>query len=793
MIRVKQKLDERTLKRLEYDKVLERLAGYCETSLGRERVFALRPSTVREEISRAQAETTEGRKLLRLEPLAETGGWSDIRRQVERARQGAALDPQDLLNVGQTLAACRLIKNFLSARRERYPLMGEMSASLGSFTALEKKIASAILPGPEISDRASSALAGIRRQLVRVRQQIKEQLEKIIRSPAYQKYLQEPLITMREERYVIPVKQEFRAQVRGIIHDQSASGATVFIEPMAVVEANNEIRRLQAAEKQEITKILSELSSQVAVVSEEIHASLDALGHLDFIMARARYSQALDAWEPRLVLQAACFNFRKARHPLLAGEVVPSDITLGRDFDILVVTGPNTGGKTVAIKTAGLLTLMAQSGLHIPAEDTTELGIFQQVFADIGDEQSIEQSLSTFSSHMNNIIYILKEASSETLVLLDELGAGTDPVEGAALAQAVLERLQNVGAKVIATTHYAELKGFAHGRDGVENACLEFDAITLRPIYRLLIGRPGMSQAFEIALRLGMDAGLVERAKNFLTREEVEIADLMNHLERNRQEMEKEREEVKCLLSQAQTARERYKIMEKDLLTERQAVMHGAFEEARQVVRQTRREAEEAIRQFRTRLAEESARAREKAIFDVRRKIQGISGRICEEIPQTEPENGEIPAGVAVGQEVYLPLFNQRGQVIAPVENGNVQVQVGVVKLTLPVKELRLAEKEPAAGGQVYADSMILNKAKEISPQVDLRGLRAEEALLEVEKYLDDAGLAGLSRVCLIHGKGTGVLRAAIRQHLKEDRRVKSFRLGEHGEGGAGVTVVELT
>jgi len=786
-------LDERTLKRLEYDKVLEHLAGYCETSLGRERVFALRPLTVREEISRAQAETTEGRKLLRLEPLAETGGWSDIRRQVDRARQGATLDPQDLLTVGQTLAACRVIKNFLSARRERYPLMGEMSASLGSFTALEKKIASAILPGPEISDHASSALTSIRRQLVRVRQQIKEQLEKIIHSPAYQKYLQEPLITMREERYVIPVKQEFRSQVRGVMHDQSASGATVFIEPMAVVEANNEIRRLQAAEKQEITKILSELSGQVAVVSEEIRASLDALGHLDFIMARARYSQALDAWEPRLVSQAACFNFRKARHPLLAGEVVPLDITLGRDFDILVVTGPNTGGKTVALKTAGLLTLMAQSGLHIPAEDTTELGAFQQVFADIGDEQSIEQSLSTFSSHMNNIIYILKEAGSETLVLLDELGAGTDPVEGAALAQAVLERLQNADAKVIATTHYAELKGFAHGRDGVENACLEFDAVTLRPTYRLLIGRPGLSQAFEIALRLGMEAGLVERAKNFLTKEEVEIADLVNHLERSRQEMEKERENVKYLLSQSQAARERYEKMEKDLLAERQAVVHKAFEEARQVVRQTRREAEEAIRQFRTLLAGEPARVREKAIFDIRRKIQGISGRIYEEIPQTEPEDSKIPVRVVVGQEVYLPLFNQRGQVIAPVENGNVQVQVGVVKLTLPVKELRLAEKEPATGGQVHADSMILNKAKEISPQLDLRGLRVEEALLEVEKYLDDAGLAGLSRVCLIHGKGTGVLRAAIRQHLKEDRRVKSFRLGEHGEGGVGVTVVELS
>jgi DNA mismatch repair protein MutS2 len=784
-------VNERVLKRLEYDKVLENLAGYCGTSLGRERVFALRPSVVPEEIIKAQAETTEGRKLLRLEPLAQTGGYSDVRQQVERASHGAVLEPADLLSVGYTLAACRQIKDFLTARLETYPLLGEIGAKLDYYNAIEKNIFTAILPGAEVSDSASGALAAIRRKLARTRGSVKEQLEKLTRSAAYQKYLQDPIVTIREDRYVIPVKLEYRSQVGGIVHDQSSSGATVFIEPMPVIEANNEIRRLQAEEKEEIIKILRGLSGQVGSAAESIRMSLDELGHLEFIMSKAGYSRDLYAEEPLLRQNPAFFSLKKARHPLLAGDVTPNDLFLGRAYNILVITGPNTGGKTVALKTAGLLVLMAQSGLHIPAGETTELGIFEQVFVDIGDEQSIEQNLSTFSSHLNNIIHILGTAGPSSLVLIDELGAGTDPTEGAALAQATLERLNDTGARVMVTTHFSELKTFAQGRPGVENASLEFDAVTLRPTYRLLIGKPGHSNAFEIALRLGMEQKVVDRAREFLTKEQIEMADLIKDLERSRQEIESEREETRRLLNEARETRLRYEKMERDLLSQRQSMIEKAREEAGRIVLKMQKEAEETIREFRERIAGESAREREIAISEVRRKIQSIKTGNSRQALKSQKQE-QSPEGFTAGQEVFVPMFNMRGRIAGTVEDGNVQVQVGAVKLFLPLNELRPVERETASAGQVHTGGTLIDKAGAISSQLDLRGKRAEEALLEVDKYLDDAGLAGLARIFLIHGKGTGALRIAVQQYLKADPRVKSFRPGEHGEGGLGVTVADL-
>jgi len=784
-------MNERVLKRLEYDKVLENLARYCGTSLGRERVFALSPSVVPEEIIKAQAETTEGRKLLRLEPLAQTEGYSDIRLQVERASHGAVLEPSDLLSIGHALAACRQIKNFLTARLETYPLLGKIGAALDYYNTIENNIFTAILPGAEVSDSASGALAAIRRKLSRTRGSVKEQLEKLTRSAAFQKYLQDPIVTIREDRYVVPVKLEYRSQVRGIVHDQSSSGATIFIEPMAVIEPNNEIRRLQVEEKEEIIKILRDLSGQVGAAADSIRLSLEGLGHLEFIMAKARYSRDLYAEEPLLGQNPAYFILKKARHPLLAGDVTPNDLVLGRSYNILVITGPNTGGKTVALKTAGLLILMAQSGLHIPAGETTELGIFKQAFVDIGDEQSIEQNLSTFSSHLNNIIHILGAAGPSSLVLIDELGSGTDPTEGAALAQATLEKLKDTGAKVMVTTHFSELKTFAQGRPGVENASLEFDAVTLRPTYKLLIGKPGHSNAFEIALRLGMDQKIVEKAKEFLTKEQLEIADLIKDLERSRQEIEGEREKAKQLLNEAQEARLRYEKMEGDLLSQRQAMIEKAREEAGRIVLKMQKEAEETIRAFREQMAGESARDKEIAILEVRRKIQAIRAGSSKQAPKLQNQE-QSPDRYTVGREVFVPMFNMRGRIAGMVEDGNVQVQVGAVKLFLPLNELRPAEKETASAGQVHTGGALIDKAGAISSQLDLRGKRAEEALLEVDKYLDDAGLAGLARISLIHGKGTGALRIAIQQYLKADPRVKSFRFGEHGEGGLGVTVAEL-
>ncbi|MGB9803139.1 endonuclease MutS2 [Desulfofundulus sp.] len=785
-------MDERTLKRLEYDKVLENLARYTISPLGREKVFSLRPVTDRQTVQTWLAQTTQARELLRLEPGADPGGsWHDIRQYLRRATRGAVLEPQELFEIGQTLGACRRIRKFFAERPGRYPLLEEIALNIGNFNELEKKINRTILPGGEIADDASPTLSSIRRRLQRAQQQVKEQLESIIRSPACQKYLQDPIVTIREGRYVVPVKQEYRAQVPGIVHDQSASGATLFIEPMAVVESNNEVRRLQVAEKQEIARILSELSGAVSVRGEELTRSLEALGQLDFIMARARYGEQLDAVEPRL-LPVPRLNLKRARHPLLSGHVVPVSIHLGYGFDTLVITGPNTGGKTVTLKTVGLLVLMTQSGLHIPAGEGSETGIFNEVFADIGDEQSIEQSLSTFSSHMTNIIQILNRVGPGSLVLLDELGAGTDPAEGSALARAILERLHEMGARTVATTHYTELKNFACTRERVENASVEFDAVTLKPTYRLLIGKPGSSNAFEIALRLGLAPDLVELARSFMTAEQLEVADLMQQLERARQQAERELEEARRMREEASELKERYQALRNELLERRENILARAREEARQLVKRARQESEEAVRELRARLADEAARVREEAIREAREKLAGMQERLQPRVSRPGPEPGIVPASVSPGQTVFLPRFNQQGTVVALPAAGEVQVQVGVIKVNVPLAELRLPAENETSRGEVRVASLVQDKTRSISTRLDLRGLRAEEALHEVEKYLDDATLAGLSRVYLVHGKGTGALRAAIQQQLKTDRRVKSFRLGEHGEGGAGVTVVEL-
>lgn len=784
-------MDNKTLKRLEYQKILEQLAAHAGSALGREKALALKPLDDLAEILRRQAEASEGRELLRLDPTAELGGWKDIRSQLQRAGRGAVLEPEELAAVGDTLTAGRLIKSFLQEKQERYPLLGELALGLVSLPELERKIKKAILPGGEVADSASPELAQIRRKLQVTQAQIKDHLEHIIRSPNYQKYLQDPIVTIREGRYVVPVKIEYRSQVPGIVHDQSASGATLFIEPMAVVEKNNDLRRLQAAERQEVLRVLTELSAEVARSVEEIEVSLEALGELDFIMARARYSQSLKAWAPVMEGEAS-LEIRKGRHPLLKGEVVPVDLRLGSDFDILVITGPNTGGKTVTLKTAGLLVLMAQSGLHVPAEEGTRLGVFRRVFADIGDEQSIEQSLSTFSSHMTNIVDIVKKAGQDSLVLLDELGAGTDPAEGAALAQSILEKLHNAGARTIATTHYSELKNFAYARERVENASVEFDVATLRPTYRLLTGKPGRSNAFEIATRLGLPEDMVARAREFLTDEQIQVGELMSSLEKAQQEAEAGREEARRLAEEAAALKDKRQRMFDELAAKREAILARAGEEARVLVKEARAEAEAAVKALREQLAADAARARESAIQEAREKLGAIQRKVSRSVPP-KALPGKAPAELRPGEEVFLPKFNQSGYVLSPPgPSGEVQVQVGIIKMNVPLKELRRAEKPKKHQDRSELAGVLLGKAREISTELDLRGEYADEALLRVEKYLDDACLAGLSRVCLIHGKGTGSLRAAIHKQLKGHRRVKSFRMGEHGEGGFGVTVVEL-
>lgn len=784
-------MDKKILKRLEYHKVLERLASFAGSPLGKELVMDLAPAHDLAVILRRQDETSEGRKLLRLDPTAEMGGWKDIRVPLQRVGRGAVLEPEELISVADTLTAGRIIRNFLQDRRESYPLLSVMVFSLISIPDLEKKIKKAILPSGEVADGASPELAQIRRKLVSAQAHIKSYLENMIRSPSYAKYLQDPIVTIREGRYVVPVKIEYRAQVPGIVHDQSASGATLFVEPMAVVEKNNETKRLMVAEKQEILRILSGLSDEIAQNREAIEISLETLGKLDFIMARAKYSQSLDAWAPVLEGEAA-MDIRQGRHPLLKGEVVPVDIRLGDDFDTLIITGPNTGGKTVALKTAGLLVLMAQSGLHVPAGEGSRLGLFKQVFADIGDEQSIEQSLSTFSSHMTNIVDIVCRAGRDSLALLDELGAGTDPTEGAALAQAILERLHGAGAKTVATTHYSELKNFAYTRERVENASVEFDAVTLRPTFRLLTGKPGRSNAFEIAKRLGLPGELVDRAREFLTVEQVQVEELVRNLEKAQQEADAERAAAARLTEEARTLKERLQKMESDLAQKRLSILTKAEEEARTLVREARLETGAIVKELREKLAEEATRAREVAIQEARERISSLRHKVSRIKPKKVMEGAALDQA-RPGEEVFLPEYNQKGYILAPPgPGGDVQVQVGVIKMSVPLKDLRKVESPRPAGGQSSVAGVMLGKAREISYEIDLRGQYADEAMLLVEKYLDDAYLAGLPRVRLIHGKGTGSLRTAIHRQLKGHHRVKSFRIGEHGEGGLGVTVVEL-
>ncbi|TEB14273.1 Endonuclease MutS2 [Pelotomaculum sp. FP] len=784
-------MERKTLQRLEYPKILEQLASFTGSPLSRELVMELEPVDDLASILGWQAETSEGRELLRLDPTAEIGGWKDIRVQLKRARSGAVLEPGELLAVADTLSAGRAIKAFLQEKQERYPILSRLADSLASLPDLERKIKKAILPGGEVADGASAELAQVRRKIMNHQVQIKEHLEHVIRSPNYQKYLQDPIVTVREGRYVVPVKIEYRTQVPGIVHDQSASGATLFIEPMAVVDKNNELRRLLLMEKQEVARILSELSDGVSRQADSISISLETLGEFDFILAKARYSQKLDAWAP--VLQGEAYmDIRQGRHPLLKDEAVPVNLRLGEDFDTLVITGPNTGGKTVTLKTAGLLVLMAQSGLHIPAGDGSRLGIFRQVFVDIGDEQSIEQSLSTFSSHMTNIVDIVRRAGRDSLVILDELGAGTDPTEGAALAQSILEKLHASGARTIATTHASELKNFAYTRERVENASVEFDAVTLKPTYRLLIGKPGRSNAFEIASRLGLPDELVKRAREFLTVEQVRIDELMRNLERTQQEAEAEREKAVRLSEEARLLKEKCERSENELKQKKEQILSKAGEEARLLVREARQEAEAAIRELKDKMAAEAGHVRESAIQEARARLKKTQDRVNRVSPE-KTAAGEAPRHLRPGEEVYLPKFNQKGYVLSPPgPNGEVQVQVGIMKVNVPLKDLRRAEKPETPKGQSKVGGVLLDKAREISSELDLRGLYADEALLLVEKYLDDAYLAGLSKVCLIHGKGTGSLRTAIHRELNGHRRVKSLRLGEQGEGGYGVTVVEL-
>jgi DNA mismatch repair protein MutS2 len=785
-------LDPRTIRVLEYEKVRAMLVERAATNIGKEISAELEPVADFREVKERQAETNEARAILRSGKSVPLGGIHDVRKALERAMRGAMLEPEQFLDIADTIHGGRRLKKFLLEIREDFPILAGWAGLIGGLSELEAEIRRCINERAEVADDASDALYRIRRQIKVIHGRIRDKLESMIRSPETVKLLQDPIVTVREDRYVIPVRQEYRSQAPGIVHDQSASGATLFIEPLAVVEMNNDLRQLGLQEKEEILKILQELSGRVRSEGRELQSTLQALGHIDFVFAKGKLSQDMDAHGPELNDEGR-LDIRRGRHPLLKGDVVPADVTLGKKFDTLVITGPNTGGKTVSLKTIGLLTLMTQAGLHIPAAIGTEMAVFEQVFCDLGDEQSIEQSLSTFSSHMTNIVKILDRANNRTLVLLDELGAGTDPTEGAALAMSILEFLHARGVKTVATTHYSELKTFAYTRPRVENASVEFDVETLRPTFRLLVGLPGRSNAFEISRRLGINEAVIERAREFLTKDELKVESLIESIQANRIKLEEDRRAMESARIDSQRLRERYEAMMSQARAKEQEIIARAQAQAVQLLNQTRQESEAVISELKEAMRKEREVERNQAMQKAREKLR----RAREEAdtafrrPEVRPDTPP-PENLRLGEPVMVLSLNQRGHVLSEPADGQVMVQMGIMKVQVKIADVRRVEGEKAKPARTSAGQMAAAKAQTISPEVDLRGLTADEAIDRADKYLDDATLAGLQQVRIIHGKGTGALRQAIKDYLRAHRAVRSFRLGGVGEGGDGVTVVTL-
>lgn len=781
-----------TLRKLEYEKIIEMLAAECSSGLGRQLAEQLQPVTDSEQISNWQRETSEGITVRRLEPNIPLGGLADVSRQIRKAQIGGMLEPEEFLQLLDVLKACRRIAHFFLERKKNYeiPRLEWWANQLTLLPELEQAVDDVIAPEAAVRDTASTELLTVRRKINTLKNRIKERLEHIVRSESSQKYLQDALVTIRNDRYVVPVKQEYRSQIPGIVHDQSASGATLFIEPMAVVEMNNDLRKAYSAERDEVNRILLELSSKITPYSEDLQYNLQVLAQIDLIFAKARLSEKMNAVEPVLKTTPQ-LSIVKGRHPFIPSkQVVPLSITLGQEFDSVIITGPNTGGKTVTLKTVGLFVLMTQSGLHIPAEVGSEMGLFHGVYADIGDEQSIEQSLSTFSSHMTNIVRILEDVDERVLILLDELGAGTDPSEGAALAISILDDILHRGGKIIATTHYSELKAYAFNEPRVQNASVEFDVETLRPTYRLLIGVPGKSNAFEIACKLGIHTHIIEKARNMISQEEQDVAGLIASLETSNVLAEQKKQEAEEKLQEIQQQLKALEDERAALVASTEKIRRKAQEEALEIVREARQDSEEILKELRQ-MQLDNAKAQAEA-QEKRKALSAKEEKLAAKVQKGPKVLTNKVKKVKLGEEVYVPKFTQHGTVISlPDKNGNLQLQVGIMKVTVNLDELQQSAK-PKETGKTMVHKISSSKTETIKSELDLRGLLVEEALDKVDKYLDDAYLSSLASVRIIHGKGTGALRSAVRDLLKRHRHVAEYRFGAFNEGGDGVTVVEL-
>ena len=777
---------------LELPAVLEMLAAEAVSDGAKAAARALTPVADRAEAERRQRETTDARDMMTLYAAPSFDGVKDIRDSLKRADAGGMLNTRELTDIAQVLRCARNAAAYASGDEKGAGSIGYLFSSLHANKYLEEKITNSIIGEGELADSASAELADIRRAMRVAGSKVREALQKIISSPTYQKALQEPIITVKNGRYVVPVKAEHKGAVPGLTHDISSSGQTLFIEPMSAVKANNEIRELLAREEREIERILRELSAEASDFSESIILDYNLLTQLDLVFAKAKLSYKLNCAPPAFSEKGE-LTLKKARHPLLKqAEAVPIDIELGGDFDTLVITGPNTGGKTVSIKTLGLLCLMAQCGLHIPAGDESRIPLFEKVLADIGDEQSIEQSLSTFSSHMTNIVGILSECGEGSLVLFDELGAGTDPAEGAALAVAIIEYARSVGAHIAATTHYAELKIYAMTERGVMNASCEFDVKTLKPTYKLLMGIPGKSNAFAISERLGLPGHIIDDARRRMDKGDVDFEEALTKLEENRKASEERKAETAAALRKAKEDLDAAEKERKKAEEERLKFTRNARGEAERIIEDARRAADEAFREIERIRREAASDTDWQRLNEAKAKLrQGLNEAAEKVTPEREAPIERKPTRPAVkGDTVEILAIGSKATVLEVNPDGTLQLQAGVMKVTAKQSEVRVTEREKVK--IKTASVSVPASTQSAKNELDVRGMTADETVALVERFIDGAQLRHLSQVTIIHGKGTGVLRKAVHECLKRSRQVKSYRLGRFGEGESGVTIVEI-
>lgn len=791
-------MKEKTLNTLEFYKVIEQLELRSASEIGKDRIRKIRPLTDIEMINDRLEETQEALELLLKRSAPPLYGISSVKYELSRLEIGGNLSPKGLLKISDLLRVSRELTNYInnneSDRETKYPFMEELVSRLSTFKYIEDSINKAIISEEEIADDASSELKRIRRSKVNKNSLIRSKLDSMVNNQNTQKYLQDNIVTIRDGRYVLPVKAQNKKDIKGLVHDTSSSGQTMFIEPMAVVELNNELRELDIEEREEIERILRELSDKVRDKTREIKINEETLSIIDFIFAKGKFALDLEANKPKLN-NKGYLNLKKARHPLLdPKKVVPIDIYLGKDFTSLVITGPNTGGKTVTLKTVGLCTLMAQSGLFIPCDIGSEIAVFDQIFADIGDEQSIEQSLSTFSSHMTNIVDILSEFKENSLILFDELGAGTDPTEGAALAMSILDYLLNKNVRTIATTHYSQLKLYALTTENVSNASVEFDVETLRPTYKLSIGVPGKSNAFEISKRLGLSDNIINSAKLLISSEDIEFEDALKVIQEDKKAIEENKYKAEKLREEIELLKEELKVANMQIEKDRQMVIQKANLEARDILRKAKEESDLLISEIRD-MKKNLKAVDEQRMHDAQRfigeAVKKADSNVSKDVLNVQ--SSKIPKNLKIGESVEILSLNQVGQVLTlPDDDNNVTVQVGIMKVNVPLDTLRRSESGSEKKVKAKSKKYISIKSKNVKDEIDLRGHNIDEAILELEKYIDDVYIGGLKTAYIIHGKGTGALRDGLQSYFKNHRLIKSFRPGEYGEGGTGVTVISI-